>query len=750
LTWAWSTLLFVALFAVSATWIGRALTERIVGRERPFFSLYLAPILGTAIVLHVAVLGGWVHGRFAHGAWVAVAQLVVTVGAFCSLRAKRSALRAALLVALYSTIAALPAWFTVARFGAFNPYNDTFTYLVHGQYLQEHAFHEPAPATGFQADLTQVSLYQQHRMRMGASFLLAWVQALFGLRWAHEIYPAVVGLALGASALAAAAAFHRWGLPSRRASLAAGLVVPFTLNGLSHGALTGFLPQTFGLAFAFAVLLAWGVLLRRSTERPAPGFALPAIVATLVAASAHSYGELAPFLAIAGVLSLAGVWFRARPRSAALWRTGVAVAAGTLALVNFELLRLLHALRIQAGALVGGPVPWSVPEFALFALGLRAGAGDGDTLLLGSRAISYVVLAWLVFASLRAAARERLDRRRIDERLPMVALLAVLLAAFALFRYAATNPWNVGQGQTWSQFKIVGWASPFLLGIALPLIVRAAGRGRRRFTAPTIFLATVPLVGLAVQFHKADERTRPVRRETGAERDPFEVYAAFGRLVSSTTAPDDLLYLHLGGDHHKSRQMLTYFLTGRRAISNWLDDGYLFARMPEGERNLPVTMASWIVTFEGPGGTPRPFARVGALGLRRLDEAGGILVSFDATYGRESDASGWWHWTRKLAEAKFLVPPLEPGHPRTAIVQFAYCSPFRRDRLRIVVESGSRRHEIFCATQEGWGECLSSPLAIDSPELRVAISSARRPKPIGPGDAREVSFLVKNLSVALD
>ena len=111
------------------------------------------------------------------------------------------------------------------RFGDFNPYNDALTYLAHAQWLQHHAFLRAAAGLAEHPVVTQVASYQSWQLRMGASFLLGWVQSLCQADWPHTVYPAVITLALACASLAlAGAVWHyarlgwRWALAPRPAA----------------------------------------------------------------------------------------------------------------------------------------------------------------------------------------------------------------------------------------------------------------------------------------------------------------------------------------------------------------------------------------------------------------------------------------------------------------------------------------------------------------------------------------------------
>src|SRR5579864_1539024 len=145
---------------------------------------------------------------------------------------------------------------------------------------------------------------------MGASFFLAWVQALFHLDWSYYAYPAAVAVPLAAGSLAVGGTVK---LITRRGNLVPILTAAATattLNGFVFGSTFGFFPQTFGMALAVAgaalVAASMDLVVDRSAQntdqyrgRPVRR-AIEMIPASLVvSALACGYTELMPFLVVA-------------------------------------------------------------------------------------------------------------------------------------------------------------------------------------------------------------------------------------------------------------------------------------------------------------------------------------------------------------------------------------------------------------------------------------------------------------------
>ncbi len=501
--WYFLSLLGTVFLIVGLALPGAALIDLCLPwRLRPIARLFLAPLFGLALLVLLATLAGWV-ARGGYRWWFCLPLTVALVlpGVSRALPLRRVGSGAARLVA-FCALASFPFLGQLWEYTAFNPFNDTLTYLVHAQWLQAHGFAEPALPSGRHPAWTQVAYYQGTELRMGASFLLGWLQAASGRPWSWEVYPAVVSVGLVAGALTVGATVIAACPGRRRVAWLAALAAAVSINGFATGPVQfGFLPQTFGLAFAGGVLALRGQEIasrprvaaledRTLAGRLRMGFPL----ALLGAASVVCYSEFSPFLALVwmGSYLLAPPWpgsfGELRARLTQFWPAALL----TLLLLNGELLRVWTALREQVGVIAGGPVPWPPWKFLAHALGLH-------TSKIETVDWWWQVQPWRVLLALppvtafclalggarrrgRVAAFPLAPRFRPRALLPAALLCALCALAFLWFRYGAANPWQreipgraAGVGQSWNQFKLSHWAS--LQAIALVLAGGvAAGR----------------------------------------------------------------------------------------------------------------------------------------------------------------------------------------------------------------------------------------------------------------------------------
>ncbi len=535
------------LILATCTWLGQALAGLAPWRQRAALRLFFAPLLGLAILVHAAVACGWFWGM----------SPPVTVGVTAVLAAAalwRERRRWRLLghtTAL--TLAAFAAggwatWSCLLRFRAFNPFNDTFTYLVHAQWLQLHAFGQKAVLAAETPALTQVAFYQEGQLRMGASFLLAWAQSLAGASWPHEVWPAVIVLPMACGSLALAGgvwlATHR----RRWLCLAFALLPGLTLNGLTFAQVHGFLPQSFGLAFAFGALLL----------AAQPGrFLWPA--ALCLSAQIYCYPEALPF-------TLAG-WAVLLARGRA-WRPlllGLALAAP-------ELPRAWHGVQFLASRRVGVNYPISALESLGHATGLYSGPwGDHASLL------------WLLPIVLAGLAG---FRRRSPVLLVSAAVAASLAAAWLWFRWLEPNPWQAGVlGNPWRQARAASWAVwPALLLISAGL---ARWWPRARWAVGGALVLWLGL-GAGLHFLLPHSRLVHFQREVGCVRDCFDKLEQ----LPAQAPRQGAIWLEGFLPHHpKYRQFVTYLLMDRAILADWSGDDYILPN-PHGS----LSDAQWLLT----------------------------------------------------------------------------------------------------------------------------------------------------------
>jgi hypothetical protein len=345
----WGALLPTLLMLTFVTIVGYRLTSFLPATLQGSARVYLSPVFGLAILVLIATIHGWIAPfKQSTTLGITVGLLLVSLWFERSNKFLVTTLAVTLLIGLTTLIVHFSPLF---KFGIYNWFNDAFTYLVHGQWLQQHSYAEPATPSGNHPAWTQVTIYQTQGSRMGASFVLGWVQALFGLEWSYYSYPVVMGLALACAALAVAGGvllFTPENLKYRNwiAALIA-CAVANTANGLQFGTVNGFLPQTFGLAFAVTTVILFASLLDDASKQPANVWRTARHVAPLAitfAAMVYCYNEILG-LAVggAGLFGLVLIAFRLVPIRSIIVVTATALCEA-LILVASEIPRLIKYL----------------------------------------------------------------------------------------------------------------------------------------------------------------------------------------------------------------------------------------------------------------------------------------------------------------------------------------------------------------------------------------------------------------------
>ena len=731
------------LFAVAM--VGLRICDLLPYRLRPFGRSYFSPILGLAAFVLIATLNGWLSP---FKQWICVVTAIPLIGvSFYFEPNKRTLLPYFLKLFLFFLIVSSTVFFPILRFDAYNPFNDTFTYLVHGQWLQEHPFSEPAISSGFYPALTQVSLYQGAGHRMGASFFLGWVQAAFKIEWSYYVYPSVVVLPLVAGALAVGGAVRLAVRRSRVIAVLTALATATMLNGFSFGAVYGFFPQTFGLAFTVASFTLIGALTAQLLRiREISKIFLSLLPASLCfSAFAFTYSDFMAIClaALSGYLFVIALFKYVEKKKILLLALFTTVQ--TVLLINYEFVRIIRnfmltVLNVASGhATIGWPVLWDPIEFVAHALGFRP-PFDG-VWIFGFKTISLLaVCLCLIIVVYYILTHIKNDSLIVF--LPHVLIILLLIFAFIYFRFLSGPPRSSETGNTFLQFKVAKWASPFciaMLGISLAYLYN-----RRKILSKitAFFLGAIILNSVIFNYSAAKHTTSHFLSETGYKRSSFSSLLHLREL--STDIPlDQFIYLNLGTVHHKLRQMVTYVLFDRIVFSNFSDDGYIHGHLPANHRTLPLSLSDLTIEYVQPNGSvSKKHLRAGNLVIKKTPKWVIKLLSVTGGHNRESDGSNWWYWTPHSLQFKYKML----GAIRSVKLKFTYLPTIGARNAEIRIDSAKKAIIPFNMIG-GWHEYTSSPIEVSGPEITVTFFSDERSAPLSNTDPRLAKFLIKNLEI---
>ena len=287
---------FMVIILVSIGFLtGGLLISSLPARMKPSARAFLIVPLGWSVLALVATLFGWFGSGYAGSHCISITGLLTAAGAWFGRDCLRCAAGDYVRVVIFAGFASFPILGSLLRIGSFSLYNDTFFYCGQAMWLQHHGFLMTATTDGGHPAWSTVSMMQDAHLRMGAPFLLGWIQSIFGIDLPYEVFPAVAALgvicgALGVGATVIATCPGCW----LEAWLTA-LATAVTMNGFPFGAAHGFLPQTWGIAFAAVAFGLRGIEISTHAHRSRRGLLVTGVPLGLcVAASMHCYWDLLP------------------------------------------------------------------------------------------------------------------------------------------------------------------------------------------------------------------------------------------------------------------------------------------------------------------------------------------------------------------------------------------------------------------------------------------------------------------------
>lgn len=407
--------------------------------------------------------------------------------------------------ALFSTLAALPAFMSIPRFGLYSPYGgDPIFYINVAEHATHTLFYNPIPLPNetpyFFPSIGLTSGWQQTDSKLGSLFLISVFQKIAGIKWAYQAYPLLVGLGMAVSASAVVGAIQ---LATKKRffwiPLFVGLAIAVTPNGFNWAALTGFYPQTIGMPILLTLFsLLWVFCLSNNqgiiADSPQPKEI--GILSLLLASILCSYPDaLLPFFTSVALFTVYYLFRIPKPRSVLIeikkisiifiiLMIGVLILAfheihTLLSSANYMLIQLAHG-NLRTLSQVGSPNTWRLWEYIALAFGFRPWDEeflyrDFGTNFIWLKLLSKSAkLLTIAVTGLISYALVFKSYRRYSLALPFLFILLILGVALIWFRYYAPSPWpGIGIGHSFMQLRTATWAAIFcfvLTGAALVLI----------------------------------------------------------------------------------------------------------------------------------------------------------------------------------------------------------------------------------------------------------------------------------------
>jgi len=737
-----------------AVTIGRRFVDLLPSSLKESVGFYIAPLLGLACMVLITTLYGWLSPFKS----IVTIPLVMGVILICIKFEKNriELVRECLVISAFAIVATLPILAPAIRFDSYNPFNDTFTYLVQGQWLQEHSFSEAARASGFFPAETQVFLYQSAGSRMGGSFFLGFVQSLFNLEWSYYAYLATVGFVFSIGSLALGGIIRQVVPVSRAVTLALCTLPAFTMNGFVFGAQFGFFPQTFGLTFAAGLAcLMPGIITNALSEKPTWSKQFVYLIPLTLCFSAFllAYNDMFPIVGVVISIFLICVSWMYWSEKKIIAVLVLIFTAQVIAVVNVEGLRLVYsiintALNAADGtARFGWQVLWMPVQFGAFSFGMKLPFSMGN--LGADTFISVWMFLLLLIAVIFVIAKIFRAKPRNLTVLFILCLNLVFALAFLKFRYA-TPSLNGEVGFTFLQFKLAQWLALFnlgLLGISIAwLFVKL--KGSRRIYLYSCYLAyfVIFLAGYITQCGLiADNQIQSMQKETMRNRMPFNVFLEL-RAALANIPKDDVVYLGIPNEHHKMTQMVAYVLYDRKLSGDYQDD-YMGTHIPKEERNMSPRNAKWYIEYKPQAESgENALRRVGPFLIHRAPFSFFILNSIKGAYGTEvTKDKKIRNWVNDKVEYSFV----NMGKLRNVKIKFLFLAQGqgRTLTMELIAKSGESIAVNSVAMGAGWGEYESSLIETKGKDFTVQFTADGIPKRLSAADSRKAKFLIQNLTI---
>ncbi|MDF1756776.1 MAG: hypothetical protein P1U74_00515 [Legionellaceae bacterium] len=578
------------------------LLPSVIGRAIGF---YIAPVLGFSFLILISTLYGWILPYN----WKYSIPLTLSLVILSVLFEKRKKIlvKDGIYTCLFTTICSLPVLISILRYQGYNPFTDIFTYLVQAQWLQENLFAETITTSGNYPALTQVSLYQATGSRMGGSFFLGFVQSLFNLKWSYYAYTASVSLGLVTGCMALGGVVRQVIPAKKLVILAISLLPAIMTNGFIYGAQWGFYPQTLGLTFALGICAIFPCLTKHVLNNKTKFWKLFTSLLPLsvcLSALLYAYNEPFPIFAIGLLLYVFIIGCLNINKIKNIFLYLISLFSQVLILMNFEAIRifqnLYQTLTISSGnAEIGWPVLWSPIQFLAFSLGMKS-PFNAKILYLDaflSTFCAFIVVLLMVVTLAKFLIKHP---KRKENIIFLVCINFVLLLVFLKFRYLSIDKSSLEIGHTFLQFKIAKYATPFsmsLLGIFTAIWWIHFKKHQKTFIYMYLSLLIVGLVVHCMLFTK--HYTNHFLHSVNVERSPFDVLLKLRETVADTPK-DKVIYVDLGYENAKLRQMVAYILYDRKIAGDYRDDGYILGRLPADDANMSKDGSDKIITMKKP------------------------------------------------------------------------------------------------------------------------------------------------------
>jgi len=646
----------------------------------------------------------------------------------------------------------------VILFDGFNPFNDTYTYLVHSQWLQQNSFKTEIVSSGFYPAESQVKLYQTAGTRMGASNLLAFIQSAFKFDWSYYVYLPIISLPITIASLTIGGIISQIYNLSQRFYFIISLLPLCLTNGFVFGAQYGFFPQTFGLCFCAGIILLFPIVLNNffHDKNTIKKIITCSPLCLLISGFLYSYNDIALlFFTPLFIFFCVYIFINNLKLKESLYFIFICVCFISIFL-NFELLRILKNLygviNVASGNVqIGWHVNWNFWEFLTYSFGMRSLL---DKFSLLNNILRYILFPIILIILIYVVISNKnliKDINPSNLNLYLILLFLVNLVywlIFIKFRYFSTGFVTDEIGNTFVQFKIVKFLAIqnlSLIGIACTFVYVKFIKKRFIFL---ILLLTFFNINLFQQIYtNSINHTSHFISETGRNKSPFDLFKDL-RIITANIPRDESIFIAIPEDSHKITQMITYFLHDRYLASEY-KDGYIRGSLPENQRDMNINDSKWLIQLDRFNDVPNNiFQKLYPFSIHQAPFNFFTRIGIKGAYGNEFDKTSNWNWVENNVTYIYS----SSNSIENFKITFNLCKAGINNNIFNLVIMDRHKKIIFedkidMIDKEGWILYTSKLIKDKTDYLEINISSNGKPSELSKNDRRTASFAIRDLKI---
>ena len=528
---------------------------------------------------------------------------------------------------LFCMGAGILALMPMVLYHASNPYADGYTYVSIADYLIEHGYGINAELDPYSPWLTQVVLYQKYGLRIGAQLFLAFWSVIFSQHYSIVLLSPISGF--GICFLGVCVWYyhtHREDADQRNIIYAI-VFSAFNSSIIIWSAVTGFIPQLFGLALIIIALCSFKETMIKGTltKYIESGF--------IIAALCICYSEIVPFFALM-VFAIYVLESHRKGKWAYHFKTSIIIAIISVIIMGPYIFDMFRALIMQLKAVVGSyqEMDWlSVVSWLLSSVPVQYRFTTGD-----QNQIIYIGITLLLVMLLLFGYRRNTYEKKKQEICEGIIISIPFLLMLIYFEYIAANPFGPGIGNTWSIYKLAQYV------VIIPIcylfmyfgdVFRGNSIIKRilTFSLPLCFIC----MSIVYTVNFSYSVTRSMFNYTGTKtKEPITEYIELGEKYKNEDKIINLIGMPL-----QQRKLITYFLHENKLASDWSSDNYFSAF----ESNMDPPYAQDGITLISDPNNPDALAGIVEVSIDGKTRIDGI----DGVGSLEQSDTETWSWNQQ-------------------------------------------------------------------------------------------------------